>query len=196
MKYLSFFLALWTLVILAACQTDTVEPIEPGSYERNVGDLFNRDFILDLQVEGTRFVQEPLANALNDDPHAGELPGCLGPSDIVGWGYGTSGNEVYQTRTTFVFDAMSHSSNGKIKLEYENPNQAYVFELYGYGFMDNGYHNSDFIRIPLRMVSSTYPIKGKFIGDLYIDNPDILHCISDDVVRVPGHIRGQFYATE
>ena len=197
MKPLSFFFALWTLVMLAACQTDTVEPIVTRSNEFMVGDVFYRDLILDLKVEGTRFVQNPLANALDDNPHAGELMGCLGPSDVVGWGYGTTGNAVYEARTNFEFNAMTHISEGKLKLEYENPNQSYVFELFGYGFMDGGYHNSDFIRIPLRLISShPYTAKGKFIGDLYIDNPDVLHCISEDVVRVPAHIRGQFYPTE
>ena len=59
--------------------------------------------------------------------------------------------------------------------------------------MDHGYHDSDDISFPVRMVSATYPFKGKFIGKLYVDDPDILHCISDDVVRVPAHIRGQIY---
>lgn len=193
MKTSTILIALLTLMILQGCQTDSVEPIDSGEYEMKVGEMFYRDLILDLKVEGTRFVPNPLANALNDDPHRGDLPGCLGPSDIVGWGYGTSGDECYQARTNFEFDARTMQSRGKIKLEYENPSQAFVFELYGCAHLEGTYHDSDCIRFPLRLISSTYPLKGKFIGDLYIDDPDVLHCISEDLARVPAHIKGQIY---
>ncbi len=193
MKVSNFLFALLTLVMLYGCQTDTVEPIDPGSYEMRVGEVFYRELIIDLDVEGTRFVANPLTKELNDDPHKGELPGCLGPSDIVGWGYGTSGDECYQVRTGFEFDAMTRVSKGKIMLEYENPSQAYIFEIFGCALIDGGYHDSDCIRFPLRLITSTYPFKGEFIGHLYIDNPDVLHCISENTVRVPARIKGQIY---
>lgn len=193
MKVSKFLFALLTLVMLYACQTDTVEPIDPGSYEMRVGEVFYRELILDLQVEGTKFVTHPLANELNDDPHKGELLGCLGPSDVEGWGYGTSGDECYQVRTSFEFDALTNLTKGKIILEYENPSQAYIFEIFGCAYMDGNLHDSDCIRFPLRLVTSTYPFKGKFIGDLYIDNPEVLNCTSENTVRVPARIKGQIY---
>ena len=191
---IGLFASGWVIFMIGACQVDSIDP-QPVAYEdMKGGKLFYQSFIMNMDVYGPNsFVEPENSDRPIDDPGDARHLTCIGESSIEGMGTSSTTEGAYTARTVFTFDPLTCRCGGELRLEYENPNYLYVFDIEGVGHLEESILTSETIEIPLDLVFCTGPNSGgEFVGNLYIEGPAFLAEAKDQAISTRAYVKGVF----
>ena len=172
-RILSFFALGWVILLIGACQSDSIDP-NPAAISLNqvAEDLFVEPFILQMTIDGPDSYVDPLGR-IDDRPEAHKELACIGKSEVEGTGVVISQENRSVVRLDFDFDPLNCNCEGKLRVDFDNPPCSYVFDISGIGHVAGSLYTSDEIKIPLELEYCSGDDE-YFTGYLYLTEPELL----------------------